>query len=323
MGDPHESRYPGAHSTRPSGIPARGWWQILVRAIRRSGADRVPLIAAGVAFFGFLALFPSLIAAVLVYGLVANPEEINRHVSALSAILPQQGLDLVTDQLESLTATDRQGLSLGLALSVVIALVSASIGVAHLITAVNLAYEETERVGFLKRRAMALLFTLGSVVVVSVLLALAGVVPLLLGGSDAGRLTINLGRWVVILAVSVLALGIIYRHGPQRRAARVPWVSVGAVVATAIWLLASGGFSLYVSVLGRYAETYGALAGVVVLQIWMWLTSMAVLFGAEINAEAEHQTDADTTVGPDRPRGARGAVKADTAVGRPTPDTQA
>lgn len=317
--DGHERRFPGAHATTPSGIPWRGWWQVVVRAARRSAEDRVPLVGAGVAFFGFLALFPTLIAAVAIYSLVADPFAISRHVETIAAVLPPEAATLVSEQMYSLVRADRQGLSLGLAASLTVALWSASTGVANLITAVNLAYEEDQRVGFLKRRGMALAFTVGAIVTFTLLVGLVAVFPVAIDTGGVPRVLLEAARWVVLAAVSAAALGGIYRYAPERRDARVSWVTVGAVVATVIWLAASAGFSLYVTLLGSYARTYGALAGVVILLVWMWLTSMAVLLGAEINAEAEHQTDSDTTVGPARPRGQRGAVKADQAVGRPEP----
>lgn len=318
MAAPLDERHPGAHARAPDEIPARGWWQVLVRAARRSAEDRVPLVGAGVAFFAFLALFPTLIAAVLLYGLVADPSDVDRHVANVAAVLPSSAAELVTDQMRELVAEDVQGLGIGFAVSIVTALWSASIGVANLITAVNMAYDETERVGFLKRRGMALVFTVGAIVTFTVLVGLVAVVPFAIDTEEIPPVVVGTVRWITLALVSAVVLAVIYRYAPERRDARTSWVSVGAVVATAIWVLTSLGFSLYVQ-LGSYAATYGAIAGVVVMLLWMWLTSMAVLFGAELNAEAEYQTDADTTVGPDRPRGERGAVKADTAVGRPDP----
>lgn len=319
MAAPIDERHPGAHARTPEEIPARGWWQVLVRTLRRSAEDRVPLVGAGVAFFGFLALFPALIAAVLLYGLVADPADLDGHVRNVAAVLPPSASDLLTEQMRELVAEDREGLSLGLVVAVATALWSASVGVANLISAVNLAYDETERVGWARRRAAALLFTLGAIVTVAVLVGVVAVVPVAVDTTDVPPVVVGLVRWVGLAVLSAVALAATYRYAPERRDARTAWVSVGAVVGTVIWVLASLGFSLYVDWFGTYGRTYGTVAGVVVLLLWLWLTSMAVLLGAELNAEAEHQTDADTTVGPDRPRGRRGAVKADTAVGRPDP----
>jgi membrane protein len=311
--DRHELAHPGAHAGSPTNIPARGWRQIVVRALHRAFLDRVTLIAAGVAFFGFLALFPSLIAAVLLYGLVSTPADLAEHVEALARTLPGAAADLLAEQMQDLVDADQGRLGVAAVISVLVALWSAFVGMDHLLVSVNVVYAETERSGFLRRRGLALVFTLASAVVFAVLLTLVAIVPAVV---DGGFL-LGLGRWLLVLTVFALSLGALYRYGPDRRQPRFAWVTVGALVATAFWLVASAVFSLYVSEFDRYSRSYGALAGVVVLLVWMWLSVVAVLLGAEINAEAEHQTDADSTVGPDRPRGARDAVKADEAVGRP------
>lgn len=319
MSDTVERRHPGAHATSPREIPLRGWWQVVRRAVLRAAEDRVPLVAAGVAFFGFLAIFPTLIAAVLLYGLVADPADLDDHVRRVTEILPPDASALVTRQLTDLVAGDQQGFSVGLAVSVAAAVWSASVGVANLVTAVNMAYQEDERVGFVKRRLLALAFTLGAVATFVVLVGLVAVVPVTITLDGVPGIVVDAVRWFALAVVSAVALAAVYRFSPERRDARLPWVTVGAVVATLLWLLVSAGFSLYVTWFASYRRTYGALAGVVVLLVWMWLTSMAVLVGAQVNAEAEHQTDDDTTVGPWRERGGRDAVKADTAVGRPDP----
>ncbi len=309
----HERQHPGAHAESPVAIPARGWRQVIARALRRSLEDRLTLIAAGVAFFGFLAIFPSLIAVVLLYGVVSTPTDLADHVAVLTETLPGAAADLLAEQMEALVDTDSGRLGVAAVVSVLVALWSAFVGMDYLLSSVNVVYEETERSGYLKRRGLALLFTLGSAVVFAVLLALVAVFPAVV---DGGFL-LGLGRWLLVLVVFALSLGVIYRYAPDRREPRVAWVTVGALVATGFWLTASALFSLYVTEFDRYARSYGALAGVVVLLMWMWLSVLAILLGAEINAEAEHQTDADSTVGPDRPRGSREAVKADEAVGRP------
>ena len=309
-----EARHPGAHARSPAQIPARGWRQVIARALRRAFVDRVTLIAAGIAFFGFLALFPSLIAGVLIYGVVSSPADLAEHVEALSGTLPPDAAAVVAGQMEELVRSDQRRLGLAAVVSVLLALWSAFVGMDHLLISVNIVYEETEqRSGFWRRRLHAVYFTLACAVVFAVLLALVAVVPAV---ADGGVL-LGLGRWLLLATVFALSLGAIYRYGPDRRDARISWVTVGALVATGFWLVASAGLSLYVAEFDRYARSYGALAGVVVLLVWMWLSCVAILLGAEINAEAEHQTEADSTVGPDLPRGERDAVKADDAVGRP------
>jgi membrane protein len=311
--DHDELAHPGAHADSPTRIPARGWRQVVARALHRAFLDRVTLVAAGVAFFGFLALFPSLIAAVLLYGVVSTPADLADHVEALARTLPPGASELLAEQMQELVVADQGRLGVAAVVSVLVALWSAFVGMDHLLISVNLVYEESERSGFLRRRGLALLFTLGSAVVFAVLMTLIAVFPAVV---DGGFL-LGLGRWLLVLTVFVLSLAVIYRFGPDRRQPRLAWVSVGALVATGFWLVASGVFSLYVTQFDRYSRSYGALAGVVVLLVWMWLSVVAILLGAEINAEAEHQTDRDSTVGPDLPRGEREAVKADEAVGRP------
>lgn len=311
------STIPGGEARSPKEIPKRGWVQVLRRAWAEAKADQVPLLAAGVAFYGFLALFPAMIAAVTVYGLVADPATVAEQSREVAAALPDDAAALVTDQMEALTETDRGSLGLGLVVALVLALWSASGGVGNLLSAVNIAYDEEETRGFVKRKLLALGFTLGAILFVVLAVALVAVLPVVLDVSVEGPLRWGLEavRWVGLLVAVMVALAVVYRYAPDRDDAELSWVSVGAVVATVVWLVASLGFSLYVDNFGSYSKTYGTLAGVVVLLLWLWLTSFIVLLGAEVNAEAEQQTAQDTTVGPDRPLGERGATKADTLPG--------
>jgi membrane protein len=308
----HRTDVPGVDADKPTQIPAAGWWQVIRRAWAEAKADQVPLLAAGVAFFGFLAVFPAIVAAVLTYGLVADPEQIRNQAGELAAAMPESGRELLLEQLATLTSSPRQGLGIGLIVAVLAALWSASGGVGYLISAVNLAYDEEETRGFVRRKLLSLGMTLGAIVFV--LLA----VGLFSAGAAIGdelatpvRIGLEAARLVVAVLLIMVALAVTYRLAPDRDAARVRWVSTGAVVATIIWLLASIGFSIYVQTFGNYAKTYGSLAAVVILMLWLWLTAYAVLLGAEINAEAEQQTAQDTTTGEPRPLGRRNAVKAD------------
>ncbi|KAA1424295.1 YihY/virulence factor BrkB family protein [Nocardioides antri] len=313
---------PGGTAKSPDDIPPRGWWQITRRAVREASDDQVPLLAAGVAFYSFLAIFPTMIAAVLLYGLVRDPAEVRAQAAELTRTLPADAARLLTDQLEAVAATSSGSLGLGLLVSLVLALWGASGGVGNLMTAINLAYDEEETRGFVKRKALALGLTLGAILFAVVALGLVAVAPAVLDnviGSGPLRWLLEAARWLGLLVAMAAALAILYRLAPDRDDARFRWVSVGAVVATVVWLVASLGFSLYVDNFGSYNETYGALAGVVVLLLWLWLTMYVVLLGAEINAEAEQQTVRDTTVGPPEPLGDRGAVKADSLPWQQTP----
>lgn len=309
---------PGYDAERPSEVPAHGWWQILRRAWAEAKSDQVPLIAAGVAFFSFLALFPATIAAITLYGLLAEPATVARQAVELTAALPADAASVVTGQMEAVSQSPRQSLGLGLLVSVALALWSASGGVGNIVTAVNIAYDEEETRGFVRRKALALVLTLGAIGFVVFSIGLVAVAPVVLdsvAAAGAAHWGLEAARWILLVLGVTVTLGVIYRYAPDREDPQVRWVSVGAVTATVIWLVASLGFSIYVDNFSSYSETYGALAGVVVLLLWLWITNLVVLLGAEINAEAEQQTIRDTTTGPARPLGERGAVKADSLPG--------
>jgi membrane protein len=304
---------PGGEAERPTEIPPKGWFQVAKRGWKEAKADQVPLLSAGVAYYAFLALFPSLIALVSLYGLIADPATIASQIEAVGSALPGDARKLIVDQVNAL-ASKRTALGLGAIVGIAIALFSASGGMANLMTAVNTAYDEEEKRGFIKKRLLALVLTLGAIVFMVIMLAIIAVLPPLLErlvGGGAIRWVLQIVGYVLLFVIVAAALAILYRFAPDRDAPRMKWVSVGALVATVIWLIASIGFSIYTSTLGNYAKTYGAVAGIVILLFWLWLTAYAILLGAEINAESEQQTIADTTRGPEEPLGERGAVKAD------------
>ena len=307
-----QKEVPGGEAGKPTEIPKRGWLQIAKRGWAEAKADQVPLLGAGVAFYGFLALFPSLIAMVLIYGLVVDPATIANQVGQLTAGLPEDATKIITDQL-TLASTRETGAGIGVVVSILLALWAASGGMSNLMTAISTAYDEEEKRSFLKKRLLALGLTIGAIVFMVVMLGLVAVFPALADLIDNGvvRVLLTIVRWVLIAALVATALAVLFRVAPDRDAPKMRWVSVGAVVATVLWLLASAGFSLYVANFGSYAKTYGAIAGIVVMLMWLWITAYAILLGAEINAESEQQTVQDTTKGPEAPLGERDAVKAD------------
>jgi membrane protein len=314
-----ESQYPGASANAPKQIPAKGWFQVAKRAWKEGKEDQVPLLAAGVAFYGFLALFPTLIAAVTVYGLVADPKTVSQQSQKITQALPPDAAGIITGQLKTLASAQSSSLTIGLVVSLLLALWSASSGIGHLMMAVNIAYDEDEGRGFVKRKALALVLTLGAIVFFLVAVSLVAVFPVVIEAvfpSGFGFWLAQVMRWLLLVAAVVVALGVVFRIAPHRDAPQVKWLSVGAVVATVLWIAASIGFSFYVSNFGSYSKTYGALAGVAILMLWLWISSYIVLLGAEINAEAEQQTVQDSTRGEERPLGERDAVKADSVPGR-------
>ena len=305
----------GREAERPGEIPPRGWFAILRRVKAEVKQDNVPLLAAGVAFYAMLAIFPAIIAVVTVYGMVADPAQVQSQVGQLAESLPSGADQLLTEQLKSVTSAGRQSLSIGLALSLLAVLWSASGGVQGLVKALNLVYDEKETRGFLKLRGLSLLLAIGAILMAVVAIALIAVFPGFvdnLGLGRAGELAASIGRWVVLALLALAALAVLYRYAPDRANPRWRWVSWGAVVALVLWLLGSVGFSWYVDNFGKYNQTYGALAAVIILLLWLFLSAFVVLLGAELDAETERQTARDTTTGPSRPLGQRDAEVADT-----------
>jgi membrane protein len=318
-GSPHDGDR-GRHAQRPGDVPARGWFDVLRRVKAELKQDHTSLSAAGVAFYGFLAAIPALAATVSLYGLFTDPADVQRRVESLFGALPQDAQSLLRDQLTTIVGQTGGALTLSLVVSIALSLWSASSGMAHLIEAINVAYDEQEERNWFVRKGQSLGFTLGAIVFVVV--AVAGVAAL---SAVAERIDVTAPvAWVLrLLWVPLLMAGFgfglatLYRYGPDRERARWRWVSWGSVVAVAVWIAASIGFQLYVTNFGSYNKTYGALAAVVVLLMWLYLTAFVILLGAQINAELEHQTARDTTTGSARPLGERGAVMADTVAGGP------
>src|SRR5919112_1180919 len=292
-GGPSEAELPGVHAEKPTQIPWAGWKQILKRAWAENKADNMPIIAGGVAFFGFLSAFPALIATISIYGLVSSPADVTRQIEDLSAQLPEDAQKLLETQLTSIASNSGGALSIGLAVSILAALWSASGGVGNLITAINLAYDEVEARGAVKLRALSLGLTLGAIVFVLITFSLVAVVPGVIEALPlgiVGTILAQVLRWGLLLAVFAGSLAVLYRVAPDRDAPRFSWVSLGSIIVTVIWVIVSVGFAYYVDNFGSYDKTYGAIAGVIVLMLWLYLTCYLVLLGAEINSESEHQT---------------------------------
>jgi membrane protein len=303
---------PGEEAEKPQEIPAKGWFQIVKRGWAEAKADNVPLMAAGMAYYAFLAIFPAIIAAVLLYGFFADPATITTQLDALGSAIPADIKKTLTDQIGLAAGNGKVGF--GAVIAILVALFSASGGMSNLMTAVNLCYDEEETRGFVKKRLIALALTVGAIVFFLVVVSLVAVLPVVLGFLGTNGVVLFLvqaARWVLIVIVITVALAVLYRVAPDRDAPKLRWVSVGAALATLLWIIASVGFSIYVSQFGSYAKTYGAIAGIVILLLWLFITAYAILLGAEINAESEQQTIKDTTRGPAQPIGSRDAVKAD------------
>jgi membrane protein len=302
----------GRQADVPQQIPPRGWLDIAKRTGKEVKQDQVPLLSAGVAYYTLLSLFPAAIAAVSIYGLVANPDTVRDQIDKLTEMLSPSTADLVGEQIKQVTSGAGGALGLATVIGILTALWSASSGMKALITGVNLAYDETETRKFVKLRGLALLLTLGAMVLLGVALALIVGFPAVADDWPTPLAwTAGILRWVLLAVLLVAALAVLYRYAPNRDEPRWTWVSWGSGIATLLWILASVGFSIYANSFGNYNKTYGALAGVIILMFWLFLTAFVVLVGAELNTEMELQTVKDTTKGPQQPMGERGGHAAD------------
>jgi membrane protein len=309
-GDSH-----GRLADRPTDVSAKGWMDVLRRVRAEMKNDHVSLLAAGVAFFGLLALVPGLVALLSIYGLVADPSRVEEQVVDALAAAPQEVREMVSTQLRSIAEGAGSGAVIGVIVGLLIALWSASSGIGHLVEAINLAYDETDARGFLRRKGLSLVLTLGAIVFVVVAFGLIALLPPLLaetGLGTAGRWIAGGLRWVVLFGGLLAALAVLYRWAPARENPRWRWTSPGAIAAALLWLLGSIAFSVYTANFGKYNETYGSLGAVVVVMLWLMISAYAVVLGAELNAELERQTVRDTTDDRPLPLGQRGAVVADT-----------
>jgi membrane protein len=309
----------GRGADTPQEIPAKGWKDIAKRTLKEVKADQVPLLAAGVAFYVLLALFPAIIAGVSIYGLVADPQTVRDQINQLAQSLSPETAKLIGQQIQQVTSSAGGALGLATVIGILTALWSASSGMKALITGVNLAYDETEGRKFVKLRGLALVLTLGAMVVLAVALALIVGFPAVPDSwPTVLQWTAAILRFVLLAVLLMASLAALYRYAPDRDKPKWSWSSPGSVVATVLWVLASVGFSIYVNAFGNYNKTYGALAGIIILMFWLYLTAFVVLVGAELNAEMELQTAKDTTAGPEQPLGERDAQAADHVAEAPT-----
>ncbi len=308
----------GRSARHPAAIPWRGWWAVLRRVAREASNDRISLIAAGCAFYATLSLFPAITTLISIYGLVFAPRGVEAQLHLIRGLLPPAAFQLIAGRVQMLVEQPAQTLSFGLAFSLLLGFWSASTGTRSMLWALNVAYEEREKRGFFRFQAVSLAITLmiilGTVVGLGLLLALPPAIHFLGITGPASGLIKVLSLLVLILFI-LAGLSLLYRYGPSRRPAGWHWVTPGVLVGTALWLLASVLFSLYVGHIARYNATYGPIGAAVAVMGWFYVSAFAVLLGAELNAELELQTAEDTTIGAGRPIGERGAFVADHVAG--------
>ncbi len=298
----------------PTRIPARQWLRILRRAGRHVLSDRLQVLSAGISFFAILSLAPLMVTALSVYGALNTPEQALAQLSDVAEVLPDALEPVVAEQLVTITQASGQVLTFRGLTGLIVALWTAITAATYLIDALTLAYHETETRGFLRRSAMGLVVVLGGALLIGGVVTLGGRISRAIEGAPAAvRTASELLTWPAMAVLMTLVLAALYRFAPDRKNARWRWISGGAILATLLWLAVSFGFLAYTQTLGSYESTYGSLAGVAISMFWVWVTVFLVIAGAAVNAETERQTVRDSTVGPERPIGERGAVVADSA----------
>ena len=305
----------GRLAASPSEIPARGWKDILLRAYTNVGDHRILALAAGMTYYSLLAIFPALAALVALYGLFADTGTIAKHLDQVSGFIPGGAIDVAREQLTRVASKGNQTLGLTFVIGLAVSLWSANAAMKSLFDTLNIVYGEKEKRGFLKLNAISLAFTLAAIAFVLSALVAVVVLPVVLNYlwlSDFADQFVRIVRWPAMFLVVALALAGIYRFGPSREAPRWRWITWGSVAATILWLDASAFFSWYAANFGKFNETYGSLGGAIGFMTWLWISAIAILLGAELDAEMEHQTARDTTTGSPKPIGMRGARMADT-----------
>jgi membrane protein len=313
--NPSDDQARGRRAAVPWQIPLKGWKDILVRTYQQINEHRLLAVAAGVVFYGLLALFPAITALVSSYALFAKASTINDHLSLISGILPAGAFDIVKDQVARVLAKGDVKLGTAFATSFLLAVWSANGGMKAIIDALNVAYDEKEKRGFLKLNAISLAFTFAGLVGVLIAIGCVVALPIVLSTIGLGSISdalLRIGRWPALVILLLTGLAVLYRYGPSRRSPQWSWLSVGSVFAAVTWLAGSALLSFYLANYANYDATYGSLGAAIGLMMWMWMSTIVVLFGAELNAEIEHQTVVDSTGDGDKPLGERGAKVADT-----------
>jgi membrane protein len=306
----------GRRATAPVHIPWLGWKDILYRTYLNIQENRLLALAAGVVFYSLLALFPGIAAGVSSYGMFSDASTIGKHLSLLADIVPGSVLDLLGNEITRIVQKSDGRLSLGFMFGFLVALWSANAGMKAIFDALNIIYGEREKRSIVWLNVVSLFFTFCAIAGALVVIGAVVVFPLLLAAFGASSfdapLMIGVLRWPGMFVLVIIGLAVLYRYGPSRRLAKWRWTSVGSVFAAVVWLTVSSLFSWYLGNFANYDATYGGLGAVIGLMMWMWLSTIVVLIGAQLNSEIEHQTAHDTTVGPEKPLGIRGAVMADT-----------
>jgi membrane protein len=305
----------GRGAGSPGEIPAKGWKDILWRVYGNVGDHRILALAAGITYYSILAIFPALAALVAIYGLFSDPASIAKHLDEVTGFMPGGAVEIAREQLTRVASKGGQALGFAFVVGLAVSLWSANAAMKALFDTLNIVYGEQEKRGFVKLNAMSLGFTVAGIAFILSALGAVVVIPVALeylGLSNAADTLIRIARWPAMFLALAMGLACIYRFGPSREAPRWRWITWGSTAAAIMWLAASALFAFYAANFGTFNETYGSLGAVIGFMTWLWISAIAILLGAELNAEMEHQTARDSTTGKPKPPSVRGAKMADT-----------
>lgn len=276
--------------SRSAGTSGASWTAILRSVYKSFQKDRILAVSAGITFYGLLAIFPALAALLSIYGLFADVDTVGSHLAALADVLPGGAIEIVGEQIKRIASATHSNLGLAFFAGLAVSVWSANSGMRALIDGLNIAYAKPEKRGFIKLTLVSLGFTAGAILAVLAALSLIVALPAILNFIGVGGLADALftyGRWPALLLIVILGLAVLYRYGPSPNGARWRWITPGSAIAALIWLAASVGFSYYAAHFGSYNKTYGSLGAAVGFMIWMWISIIVILMGAELNGNIE------------------------------------
>lgn len=304
-------------ATSPLSVTRHGWWGILWRVYGSIQQHHIGMMASSIAFYGLLSLFPAIAALISIWGMYADPIQVQQQLINLDQFIPSEAASIIEHQAEVVTANAGRGLNLTAIGSLLFTLYSASKSVQSFTEGLNIIYGEKEQRHFLVQIILNIVLTLGMIMLAIFMLFSVAILPAVMNFfpfADTLMMSLYYLRWLIMLCIITLGIAVLYRFGPNRSAPRWEWLSMGTLASTLLWILGSLGFSLYVSHFGSYNSTYGSIGAVVVLLMWFWLSAYIILLGASINCELERTTEKDTTTGRSKPMGQRNAYAADTVA---------
>ncbi|PRX49796.1 YihY/virulence factor BrkB family protein [Salegentibacter salegens] len=276
--------------SNPSKISFSGWKKIAIIIKDKIDENNLTIVSAGVAFYAFLAIFPAVMALVSIYGLAVNPAQIENQLNQLGSMIPEEAFGIVEARLEAFIATSGKALGWGMAIGILFSIWSANKGMKSLFTGIDIAYATRNTRGFIKQNTLTLLFTFGAIILMILSMGLIVAFPAVVGELGLPQnieSLISWLRWPILAIIVGFFLCIVYKYAPERTNPKLRWVIPGALIATLLWLVASWGFSFYVSNFGSYGEVYGSIAAVVIMMLWLFISCFTVLLGAQLNSASE------------------------------------